>query len=499
MWMKRPRIPGNHPPIVRAKIPWLGHAMSLLKDESNLVKHARLQYPKDGIIALPVAGRLVYLVTNNEVASQIYRQTRNFAFDPLALRVSSAFGCNSNDMKILEEGTLASPQKVNPNQQTRPGILTQFHRMTAEHLMGDSLHRMTSIFVEYLASGISEMFPENDENSFEWQDIELVDFVKKQWTKASIISMFGTNIFKVWPEIDEWIWRFDPQVTPLMTKLPKVIYPHAHQLREEGLNRFIAWEREAKENYSFTDERADWDVFWGLKFLKMRAALAEEYGLSERGRAAIQLSLFWGQNANAIPIATWLCVKALTTPNVLSSIMPELKASMNNKNKKCQVNFLALFKQPHLCTLLLETYRWSTSSPTVRVVQEDTQVGRYALLKDNIVIIHGRSLQMDTTIWTSSAPDFDTQRFLSSDAEKKKKRLQALRHFGGGQNLCPGRHFASNEILGGFALLMNLLEFDVPQDELLRTGMPKVDLSEGKQGGLWPDRGLMVRVRRRRG
>lgn len=80
--------------------------------------------------------------------------------------------------------------------------------------------------------------------------------------------------------------------------------------------------------------------------------------------------------------------------------------------------------------------------------------------------------------------------------QQQQKRLSSLRPYGGGTTLCPGRHFATNEILGGLAALLLRLEIEVIEEELARNGVPQPDLM--KQGGLFPDRGLTVRVRRRR-
>lgn len=81
-------------------------------------------------------------------------------------------------------------------------------------------------------------------------------------------------------------------------------------------------------------------------------------------------------------------------------------------------------------------------------------------------------------------------------AHDEKQRTLSLRPFGGGTTLCPGRHFATNEVLGGIAALLLRLEIEVVQEELIKNGEPRPNLK--KQGGLLPDRELIVRVRRRR-
>jgi len=155
-------------------------------------------------------------------------------------------------------------------------------------------------------------------------------------------------------------------------------------------------------------------------------------------------------------------------------------------------------------------------------------------------MVHARSLQMNPDIWHGSgqspADEFCAHRFLDdedgeetrmeekTEAERdydrmkksespstvsepiilrkgttpkqKKQRMLSLR---GGQNLCPGRHLAMNEILGGFAILMRKLYIEIVEEAFKRTGMPRVELWDGKRGALWPDRELRVRMRRRRG
>lgn len=221
--------------------------------------------------------------------------------------------------------------------------------------------------------------------------------------------------------------------------------------------------------------------------------------------------------------------------------LPILIAEMRNaQTGPATLDMPNLLVQPHLKSLLLETYRWATASPGVRVLQHDTELGGYTLKTGGMIYIHTRSLQTDEQIWTSSdksirASDFEATRFLdtnessyeadrvaeSAEAEKNylnsgktiskpkntdifsgakdkdtQERMQALRPFGGGQTLCPGRHFASNEILAGLTAMLLKLEFEVDQASLENNGFPKTDMR--KQGGLFPDRKFMVRVRRRK-
>jgi cytochrome P450 len=246
-------------------------------------------------------------------------------------------------------------------------------------------------------------------------------------------------------------------------------------------------------------------------------------------------------NANAIPIAMQVMNQAVLNPSLLSELRAEIFKSQTGPKS---FDMKKVTTQPKLKSVLLEALRWATASPSPRVVREDCELGGYHLKAGSMVIIHSRTLQMDESTWSipdhpESAPsEFWPERFLDGDEEGEanrvdeikeaednyaaeafndksraskntivepisgpkskntQQRMLALRPFGGGTTLCPGRHFATNEILGGLAALMLRLEIEVVEEELRKNGAPMPDLK--KQGGLFPDRPLMVRMRRRR-
>jgi len=66
-------------------------------------------------------------------------------------------------------------------------------------------------------------------------------------------------------------------------------------------------------------------------------------------------------------------------------------------------------------------------------------------------MVNSGALALDPVIWRRDSLHFDSYRFLAvgEDLDSKTKKL-SMRHFGGGVNYCPGRHFAGNEILGAW-------------------------------------------------
>jgi cytochrome P450 len=228
--------------------------------------------------------------------------------------------------------------------------------------------------------------------------------------------------------------------------------------------------------------------------------------------------------------------QAVLNPTLLSELRTEISKSQTGPTS---FDMGRVTNQPKLKSIYLEALRWATASPSPRIVREDCELGSYKLKGASMLIVSSRVLQMDKATWQiPGVPESDPalfwpERFLDGDkkleeeradevaeaigdeksgssqrkfanaepisgpkSKDTQQRMLALRPFGGGTTLCPGRHFATNEILGGLAALMLRLEVEVVEEELERIGVPKPNLM--KQGGLFPDRPLMVRMRRRR-
>lgn len=232
-------------------------------------------------------------------------------------------------------------------------------------------------------------------------------------------------------------------------------------------------------------------------------------------------------------------IHAVLSPPLLASVLAEIQST---KPTASNFDLKAINSLPRFKSVYLESLRWATASPSLRVVRTDTTLGPYSLYKGNMAIVYSRTLQTDKDIWyipgkpESHPSKFWAERFLEGDdaaertrveesteaesnyntinaasnplsrekgvaggrkSKEQQARMSALRPFGGGMTLCPGRHFAANEIMGGLAALILRLEIEVDLEALEKNGSPLPDLR--KQGGLFPDRGLMCRVRRRRG
>jgi cytochrome P450 len=175
---------------------------------------------------------------------------------------------------------------------------------------------------------------------------------------------------------------------------------------------------------------------------------------------------------NAIPISFWMLSYILADPQLTPSVRGELKAIVTVKEEGKGGKVLTLDPRmirehcPILISIWEEMLRF-TSQPTLgRYVTTDTVVNNEYLLKaGSVVQIPTGITQSNPSYWGPDSSSFNARRFFKTDKDGKEKaskdereqeKLQrrAYTPFGGGKNLCPGRHAAANETLSFVAMMI---------------------------------------------
>jgi hypothetical protein len=252
-------------------------------------------FPTSAAVTVQIAGRRLYLIFDTELASQIYCKSEVFIFDPFKLMVWTLVGGSKEDLEILEMGaqTIKKNSKIKDDGRR---VLYDLHSMVTPYFSGDSLENLTNLFINTLCNGIDKRFPPDMESSYEWETLDLCEFVKHIWTYASITGLFGSHIYSIWPGVETWLWDFDQNFQKIMMKVPRFMASKAYALRDEGRKMCELWEREALEaeaNGKIGDDPA-WDPYWGLSVSRKRVKYLMKQGISTRGRAGDMMAFMWG-------------------------------------------------------------------------------------------------------------------------------------------------------------------------------------------------------------
>jgi len=191
-----------------------------------------------------------------------------------------------------------------------------------------------------------------------------------------------------------------------------------------------------------------------------------------------------------------------TRPDILSALQKELHRVLrttNNHENGVRQHSLDITKLKTKCPLLLaafqEALRLYASGSSTRMVLKDTLLNKQYLLKaGHIIQMPAAVVHADHAFWGPNTDAFNPDRFLKPDG-REKQHPAAFQAWGGGHSLCPGRHFASIEILAVVAMFVVRYELE-PVDG----AWPLVESKGNLVSGITdPNRDVEVYVSTRKG
>ena len=210
-------------------------------------------------------------------------------------------------------------------------------------------------------------------------------------------------------------------------------------------------------------------------------------------------------NANSIISAFWLAFHVFSDKSLLSRVRSEIaECHSGSSSPSSTFDNAKLFANPLLQSLYAETLRLHMAAYILRSPERATlRLDRWVFPKDTIIDISTYHAQMDDEVWStgyngSQHPlnEFWADRFLvypgipksgplkvpvvtTTQPVKPNENVQnqkpcvkgpffsleglegAWFPYGGGQRICPGRHFAKQEMLLTLAMLCSKFEIDV--------------------------------------
>lgn len=175
-------------------------------------------------------------------------------------------------------------------------------------------------------------------------------------------------------------------------------------------------------------------------------------------------------------------------------------------------DFARLCNEPLLQSVYAETLRLHVASFLFRGPdRKDFNLRGWCIPRDAPMLISSYNAQMDPQVWAPKGKpharpveEFYAERFLEVSEDgavpespefSLKGRASSWIPYGGGQRMCPGRHFAKQEMISSLAIMLTLFDIEtldpdnrIPADDMLGFGF----------GALWPKGPMPVRMRRRR-
>jgi cytochrome P450 len=423
------------------------------------------------ICTLPMLGGKMYII-NSPTLIQAAMRSRNISFDPFSLEFASgALGMTKHHIETFE------PEMDNIN------------HVIHSSLSGDPVYMMNARALKDVARTLNDIKP-----GAIFLVNDLFAWLRELMSMATMIALFGEKN-PIDREVISLVWEYEKAVGLLGLDIaPKLLAPKALAARKKAQAILTPY-------YVARDDERD-DV---SAFVKRRAKLQRDLGISSQDLGIIEFTLPWVSTTNTIPTLFWLFVTIFSKPAYTERIRDEVAqittVTATKTGREASLDITKLEKScPFLMACYRESHRLYNDNTGNRRVLQDTTIrdadGREYLLKKGINVQWSAGISHTIPqIWGEDFDSFNPERYMDPDPADEKKRRNVMIPFGGGRNLCPGRMFALAENLGFISTVA--LGFDVEgvkvpssSDPYLGTAMRRPDYA-----GLDPS----VRIKRRAG
>jgi cytochrome P450 len=228
-----------------------------------------------------------------------------------------------------------------------------------------------------------------------------------------------------------------------------------------------AWKGRRKVSRAFYAYYKKHGIEEGSELAKMRYNKSMKQGMCLEDFSKLEAPVLLAFLSSTVPAVFWAIFELFSNPQLLAEFRSEIKfnAVSISEDGTHTINITALKKHcPFALSFLQEVLRFRTTTITLRHIIEDTMLGdKYLLKKGGLVSIPANAIGKRADVWGDSAGVFDPRRFLKADPakanSKEPRRTGGFTAFGIAPVICPGRHFASTEVLGVAAMMA--LRYDI--------------------------------------
>ena len=473
------RLDSREPPLVKPNVPLLGHVFGMARQGPKYFQ-ATSAKTKSPIYTLKMLSRTLYVITAPDMVNIVSKNTKTISFNPFIAEVAIRMThCSSEAREVIER-----------NIDSRDSYVTEIHDHSIASLAsGPELQRLTGsmlrqAWTQYLAP--LAKVPESK--------VSLHSFLRDMLTVSSTTALYGPqNPFLTNAKARKEYWDYVEGINSLFINIkPHLIARKSHKARNYLARIF--------ENYLTSDM-----VRHSSMLTEGRRVIAKKHGMGDSDVARMEMGNMVGILVNTVPMTFYLLCHIYSDAQLLGDLRDELEqnAIKTQPDARAQLDLSATQDNcPLLNSTFQETLRYYSKGTTGRLVREDTMLdGRVLLKKGGIIQMPSSVIHSDTAVWGD--PSFHARRFLKSNSAdrpmppdvRSTTAAGAYRPWGGGSTLCPGRHFATNEIISTAALV--LWRFDMSPGHHGKWVIPKPKQASLAETAFPPAHDIEVLVRKR--
>ncbi|KAI6084949.1 putative cytochrome P450 [Hypoxylon rubiginosum] len=459
----------QEPPAAPSSIPLIGHVVGMSRSSFNYYTELskRIDAP---IFTVSLPGQRMYIVTKPELIQQAQKQHRALAFPPIAAKFATTV------VGLSKEGQAILTRNLNGDEGDHGLSMETYAAMHAALHPGPALDDMNRAMLAEINKSLNELAPV-DKKQF-----GMFTWLRDNLTLATTRAVYGPQNPFDDKEIRDAFWEFEGGLMQILVGfLPSITARKPVVARAKVVRAFEEYYNAGGIDKASAYARNRYEVEVNNKLP------AEDIARSSVGGTIALL-------VNTVPSVFWVLLHLHAYPHLLGQVRDEVDTCTHTDDMTKTINMASLKEQ---CPLLLSTYqevlRDRAMGASVREVMEDTQLGGFLLKKGAMLQMPSRVIHTDESLWGST--EYNPRRFLESE-KKNRPRDVCFRAFGGGKTLCPGRHFATNEILAMVALWIARFDMRPVCGEWTMPTTAKTNVAAAIMG---PDEDVQVEITTRKG
>ncbi|KAI0890888.1 cytochrome P450 [Annulohypoxylon nitens] len=467
----------REPPLAPQSIPIIGHMLGLSRSKFNYYVELKEQtgYP---IFTMPLPGQKMYVVTDTDLVQTVQKQHKILAFPPIEAKFASKVcGASLEAQAILDKN-------VNGDDGDFGLSMESYAAMRDGLKPGSQVDDMNRLMIREIAKFLDSLQPPKGES----RKIGMYGWLRDAITTATTRSVYGPMNPYDDRAVADAFWEFESGLMSILVGfLPLITARKPIAARTKVAQAFKAYYKNGGvENASaFTRNR-------------YKAQINNDVTLEDIARFEVGGSI--AVLVNTAPAAFWTLLLLHSHAGVLADIRKEIDACTETAvDDGCTVKSIDITTLKENCPLLLSSYqevlRYSTMGTSVREVMEDTYLNQWLLKKGAMLQMPTRIIHQDSGLWGAGVKDFNPRRFLPEE-KQNRPRDACFRAFGGGKTLCPGRHFATNEILAVVAIFVARLDVSPVGGEWK---LPSTANTNVASVVMEPDDDIEIEIKTRRG
>ncbi|KAL1987108.1 hypothetical protein VTN96DRAFT_4714 [Rasamsonia emersonii] len=505
------------PPTLPYAIPFLRHLPQWLIDEKGFLSRAMTCYSAYTPVRVHLGNRSFFVLSGPKTISSLFKNSKRLVSTQWLVGILIVvFGLPPADAPLyLNDDTGYGVQPVEGAKMTNPDLRIFYlaHRSLYAYIAGPGLDAMARQLVCSLAEQIAQC-PLADDDC--WTDVPdlYAGLIRKMTFKASVTALCGAHIFTINPDLDEDFWAFDAATLSLM-RWPSWLVPGARRAREKMKLNMTRWHRFAEQHYHYDgdgDDPRDWEEFFGNRIMRMRNRIYRKLPLSDEAYAAEDVGMLWAANANAIPAVIWMLLEIVQRPELLARVRAEIAPYITHDaadaSKISSVDIAGLCSIPLLQSIYAEVLRLQVGIVLPWMAADELRIEGWSVQEGETVMASTWHAGRDPLVWNTGSVDdphpvdeFWAERFLvkndgvhmgpvrkaeeeatpscphkqpfsSSASDKSAAAAQQCSFtlagtagtwipYGGGLKLCPGRHFAKQEMIVASAMFLTAFDIEL--------------------------------------